>query len=328
MITHRRWHWGAFAIVLALIMASGIALGPVRISISDLLAVLSGHGTPEATAIVMTLRAPRVCLAVLVGAGLAMSGVVLQGTLRNSLAEPYLLGVSGGAAVGAVGATVAGVSALLTPLASFAGAAAAVGLAVTVARGTSSSARSDARTLLMAGVVVGAFATAVIMIMLANAPPNVVRGAMWWMMGSVGDATWSSVAWLAVYLTVGTTVLLVNARAIDVLTLGDDAAAALGVDVERRSRLLFLASALVAAATVAAAGLVGFVGLIVPHIARAAGLWRHRSLIVASALMGGTLVVTADLLARIVLPPAELPLGAVTAVLGVPFFLLQLRKAA
>jgi iron complex transport system permease protein len=179
----------------------------------------------------------------------------------------------------------------------------------------------------MAGVVVGAFANAIIMIMLANTPPNVVRGALWWMMGSVGDASWGTTGWLALYLLAGGAFLVHHARDIDVLTLGGDAAAALGVDVERASRRAFLVSALVAAASVAAAGLVGFVGLIVPHLTRAAGLSRHRPMLFASALIGATLVVAADLVARVALPPAELPLGAVTAVLGVPFFLVQLWRS-
>jgi iron complex transport system permease protein len=326
MIVHRQWHWAAFVLLLAVVMVMGVALGPVSLSVSELFGALTGHGTPMATAIVTTLRAPRVVLAALVGVGLALSGTILQGTLRNPLAEPYLLGVSGGAAVGAVGATVAGLSSLLTPLAAFAGASVAVGLALAIARGASLGTRTDSRTLLMAGVVVGAFANAVIMILLANTPPNVVRGALWWMMGSVGDASWSAVAWLSVYLVLGAAFLLYYARAVDVLTLGDDAAAALGVDVERVARRMFLVSALVAAATVAAAGLVGFVGLVVPHLARAAGLTRHRAILVASAFIGATLVVAADLVARVALPPAELPLGAVTALLGVPFFLVQLRR--
>jgi iron complex transport system permease protein len=178
----------------------------------------------------------------------------------------------------------------------------------------------------MAGVVVGAFANAFIMIVLSNVPPNVIRGALWWMMGSVGDATWGNVVSLAIYLAIGGAILLYSARDIDVLTLGEDAAAALGVDVDRVSRRAFLVSALLAAATVAMAGLVGFVGLIVPHLVRMAGITRHRPMLVATAIVGAILVVAADLLARVALPPAELPLGAVTAVIGVPFFLLQLKR--
>jgi iron complex transport system permease protein len=182
--------------------------------------------------------------------------------------------------------------------------------------------------LVMAGVVVGAFANAAIMILLANEPASTVRGALWWMMGSVSDATLGNVAVLAVYLLIGGTALVIWARELDVLTLGDEAAAGLGVDVDRAMRRIFLAASLIAAATVAGAGLVGFVGLVVPHLARMIGARRHRPLLFASALVGAILVVTADVLARSALPPSELPLGAVTAVLGVPFFLSRVRRIA
>jgi iron complex transport system permease protein len=184
------------------------------------------------------------------------------------------------------------------------------------------------RLLLMAGVVVGAFANAAIMVAYATAPPETVRGALWWMMGSVDSADWRRVSWLAAYVTLGGGVLVLWARDLDVLALGDDGAAALGVDVERASRRTYLAAALLAAATVAAAGLVGFVGLVVPHIVRAAGLRKYRALVCGAAVVGGALVIAADVVARTVRPPAELPLGAVTALIGVPFFLVQMRRLA
>jgi len=239
------------------------------------------------------------------------------------LAEPYLLGVSGGAAVGAVLATVVGLSFAFVPIAAFLGAIAAVIAAFFVARAAGS--RGDARVLLMAGVVVGAFANAAIMVMLANAEPNVVRNALWWMMGSVADATWPQIEVLFGYVVVGGTALALLGRRVDVLALGEDAAAGLGLDVDRSIRDVFILSSLVAAATVAAAGLIGFVGLVVPHIARGFGARQHRPLIVASGIIGATLVVLADLLGRVIRPPAELPLGAVTALVGVPFFLAKLR---
>jgi iron complex transport system permease protein len=279
--------------------------------------------------IIRNLRLPRIILGALVGAGLGMSGGALQGTLRNGLAEPYLLGVSGGAAVGAVIAFAFNASnAGIIALAAFGGAAVAVVLALLVARAAGSAGRGDPRTLLMAGVVIGAFANAVIMIALANAPPNTIRGALWWMMGSVADSSWSALPWLAGFIAVGSALLIYWAREIDLLALGDEPAAALGVDVESSARRIYLLAALLAAATVSAAGLIGFVGLIVPHIVRAAGIRSHRPLIVASGFVGATLVIAADLAARTIRPPGELPLGAVTAVLGVPFFLAQLRKAA
>jgi iron complex transport system permease protein len=274
--------------------------------------------------VVRVLRLPRVVLAILVGAGLGMSGAALQGTMRNPLAEPYLLGVSGGAAVGAVLATMFGFGIVALPIAAFAGAIVAVFAAFFVAH--ASGARGDPRLLLMAGVVVGAFANAAIMVLLARAEPNVVRNALWWMMGSVSDASWPQILALLAYLLVAGGALIVVAREIDVLSLGEDAAAGLGVNVDPAIRRVFLIASLLAAATVAAAGLIGFVGLVVPHLVRSAGVRRHRELLVASALAGATLVVIADLLGRTLLPPAELPLGAVTALIGVPFFLMKMRR--
>jgi iron complex transport system permease protein len=147
------------------------------------------------------------------------------------------------------------------------------------------------------------------------------------MMGSVADTTWPAVKWLAVFVVVGASLLIYWAREIDLLSLGDDAAAALGVNVDVAARRIYMLAAVLAAATVAAAGLIGFVGLIVPHIVRASGIRSHRPLIIAAGLVGASLVVGSDLAARTIRPPAELPLGAITAVLGVPFFLAQLRKA-
>ncbi|MEO6878886.1 MAG: iron ABC transporter permease, partial [Gemmatimonadaceae bacterium] len=161
---------------------------------------------------------------------------------------------------------------------------------------------------------------------LANAEPNTVRNALWWMMGSVADGTWTQIGVLLLYVLAGGAALILLGRHIDVLALGEDTAAGLGINVDVTIRRVFILASLVAAATVSAAGLVGFVGLVVPHLVRAAGVRRHRSLIVGSALTGATLVVLADLLARVLMPPAELPLGAVTALIGVPFFLVKLRR--
>jgi iron complex transport system permease protein len=318
--------WVALVAVLLLASIVAVAVGTISIPISEVWNALTSGGTSMPALVVRTLRLPRVVLAMLVGAGLGMSGAALQGTLRNPLAEPYLLGVSGGAAVGAVVASTLGVAVAFLPLAAFAGALIAVAAAFAVAH--AAGGRGDPRVLLMAGVVVGAFANAAIMVVLADAEPNVVRNALWWMMGSVSDASWSQIAILFAYVVVGGAALVLVGREIDVLSLGEDTAAGLGVNVDSAIRRVFIIASLIAAATVAAAGLVGFVGLVVPHIVRAAGVRRHRSLLVGSALAGATLVVTADLLGRILRPPAELPLGAVTALIGVPFFLIKLRKLA
>ena len=316
--------WGLLGLVLIGVAILAIAVGTIPVPISAIWDAARGTGDTQLTYVVRALRLPRVVMASLVGVGLGMSGAALQGTMRNPLAEPYLLGVSGGAAVGAVLAQAAGVAGGVLPLAAFVGAIAAVLAAFVVAH--AAGARGDPRVLLMAGVVVGAFANAAIMVVLANAEPNTVRNALWWMMGSVGEATWPQIAILLGYIVVGGGVLVALGREVDVLALGEEAAAGLGLNVDTAIRRVFLVASLLAAATVAAAGLVGFVGLVVPHIARAFGLRKHRPLLLASALVGATLVVSADLLGRVLRPPAELPLGAVTALVGVPFFLAKLRR--
>ena len=320
----RRLRWPLFVVALVGAGALGIALGTISLPLGDVWRALLGRGSPDTLTVVRLLRLPRVVLAALVGAGLGMSGAALQGTMRNVLAEPYLLGVSGGAAVGAVVAVSLGLAITLVPLAAFLGAVLAVAVAFFVAHAAGS--RGDPRVLLMAGVVVGAFANAVIMLILGSAPLGIVRDALWWMMGSVAAATWGQALWLTIYLVLGGGALLLWARHIDILALGDDEAAALGIDPDAMARRVYAAASLVAAATVAAAGLVGFVGLVVPHLVRTTGIARHRPLLLASALVGATLVVLADLAARTLRSPVELPLGAVTAVVGVPFFLVQLRR--
>lgn len=314
--------WAGLVAALLVACVLGLAIGTIRLSPAQVWDGLRGIG--ESAFVVRGLRLPRVILAALVGAGLGISGGALQGVMRNPLAEPYLLGVSGGAAVGAVIATSVGLAAAFVPIAAFVGAILAVAAAFVVAR--AAGARGDPRVLLMAGVVVGAFANAAIMVALARAEPNTVRNALWWMMGSAGEATWPQIAVLVIYVGVGGAILVLLGREIDVLSLGEEAAAGLGLDVDAALRRVLFVASLVTAATVAAAGLVGFVGLVVPHLARAAGLRGHRGLLIGSALNGATLVVVADLLGRVLLPPAELPLGAVTALVGVPFFLIKLRR--
>jgi len=318
-----------FALVLALIAAAllSLAVGPVAISLTDIWAALGGAGDAQTIAIIQTIRLPRVLLGLAVGAGLSVSGVALQATLRNPLAEPYLLGVSGGAAVGAVLGTALGwMQPGAIALAAFGGAAVAVLLVLAVAH--AAGAGSSSPVLVMAGVVVGAFANAAILVVLAGAPAGAVRDALWWMMGSLSGATWQAAAWLALFVAIGSAALWIRAREIDVLSLGGDAAAALGVDVDRATRTVFLISAVLAAATVSAAGLIGFVGLLVPAIIRALGARTSRSTLVAAAIGGAALVVAADVVARTVRSPAELPLGAVTALVGVPFFLARMRRSA
>jgi len=317
--------WGTLVLALVLATMLGLGLGAVPIAAADILDALRGIGDPLTVSIVRDVRLPRVLLAMFAGAALAVSGATLQGVLRNPLAEPYLLGVSGGAAVGAVLAVSSGLAGAITVSgAAFAGATGATLLVLTLAR--LAGGRFDPRLLVMAGVVVGAFANAAIMIALSGASPTAVRGALWWMMGSLADADLASVGTLAVLVFIGGAVLITRARDIDALGLGEDAAAGLGVAPERAAPVLFLAAALLAASTVAAAGLIGFVGLVVPALARSLGARRARPTMLAAALLGAALLILADLLARTVRAPIELPVGAVTAIVGVPFFLVRMGR--
>lgn len=322
-----RSRWALAAIALLVVAFVGIVVGSVALTPAAVWQAVRGTGDPMAVTIVRDLRVPRVALAALVGAALGTSGGALQGALRNALAEPYLLGVSGGAAVGAVLTFALGVTdPILVPLGAFVGAGAASALVLGIAR--VSGGRADPRLLVMGGVVVGAFANAIVMVALANASADTIRDALWWMMGSVADARWRQVAVLALYVVLAGGALLRWARDLDALALGEEAAAALGVEVDRVGPRVFLAASLLAAASVASAGLVGFVGLVVPHLARALGARAHRPLLAASALFGATLVVAADVAARTARPPSELPLGAVTALVGVPFFLWRLARSS
>ena len=319
--------WPLAVVALLAFCFIGIAVGSEPLAFGDVMRALNGTADTTVDSIVRTLRAPRVVLACLLGAGLAASGGALQGAMRNPLAEPYLLGVSGGAAVGAVLAvTVFAAPLTIVPVAAFLGSVTAVACVLLVAR--AAGGRSDPRILLMAGVVIGAFGNASIMVLLTSVAPEKAHTALWWMMGSAAEARWNNVAVLAVFVLIGLLSLVFVSPEIDALALGDDSAAALGVDIDRATWRVFLIGSLLAAATVAAAGLIGFVGLVVPHIVRAFGIRRHREMILGSALAGAALVVAADMLARTIAAPRELPLGAVTALIGVPFFLIRLRRTS
>jgi iron complex transport system permease protein len=307
--------------------ALSIRVGSVTLDASAVWAAITGHGDAANAAIVRGLRLPRATAAALVGAALAVSGVTFQALLRNALAEPYVLGVSGGAGLGAVAAIVLGgltTSPTSISAAAFAGAAVSIALVLRVAAGVGPT--LDTRVLLLAGVVVGAFANAGIFLILSIADVAAFRSATGWMMGSLSGSTWSGAVTLAGYLLPTIILLLALARPLNALAIGEDTAAYLGVSVERTKWLAFAAASVLAAAAVAAAGIIGFVGLIVPHAARLAWGSDHRMLLPASALLGATFVLVTDTAARTAFAPTELPLGAVTAVVGVPLFVALLRR--
>jgi iron complex transport system permease protein len=314
-------------LLLGLAGMLAVRVGAVGLSLSDILAALRGTADSATRTIVVGLRIPRVVLAALCGAALAISGATYQALLRNTLAEPYILGVSSGAALGAVAATVLGLdrlSAWIIPAFAFAGAIVAIVLVLRVA--LVAGRVLDRRTLLLAGVVVGAFCNAAVLLFLTFADAESFRSAVFWMMGSLAGATWRHVLLLAVPLVIASVVLFGLARALNLLAVGEATAAALGVPVERVKYLCFALASVLAAAAVAVSGVIGFVGLIIPHAVRL--LWgsNYRQLLPAAALLGAIFLVVTDAAARTVAAPTELPIGVLTALVGVPVFVMLLRR--
>lgn len=321
----RRWLLLIAGAVAAL--ALGTALGPTALDPGTVLSAVIGTGDDATMIIVRDLRVPRVLLAFLVGGSLAVTGAALQALVRNPLADPYLLGLSGGAGLGAVLAIALRIaSPWAVPLAALAGALAAVALVYRLA--LIAGGVLDARVLLLGGVVVGAFAASLMGAVMAVSPAPEVRNALLWLLGSFGRASWHSVTLFAAYAALPLATLYALARPLDLLTLGEESAQFLGADVERAKRMLYVAASLLTAVAVSLSGIIGFVGLVVPHAARLVWGRLHRALLPAAFLLGGILMVVADALARTLFAPVELPVGVVTALIGVPIFVLLVRRWA
>jgi iron complex transport system permease protein len=317
----------ALAALVACALLVGVRVGAVHLSAREVVDAARGLGDPTTVAIVRRIRLPRAVLAALVGGALAASGATFQALLRNPLAEPYILGVAGGAAVGAVAAVALGGFVASAAPVSFAAFAGAVGAVLLVFRIAAAAGRAlDTRVLLLAGVVAGAFFNAVIMLALTFADSDSFRSAMFWMMGSFSGATWRSDAVLAIAAAPALLVLMALARPLNLLAVGEETAAYLGTNVERTKVVAFAVASLLTAASVAASGVIGFVGLVVPHVVRMVWGSDHRFLLPASVLLGAAFVVLADALARAAAAPTELPVGVVTAFVGVPFFVWLLRR--
>jgi iron complex transport system permease protein len=324
-----RWALGILLlVVLAGCFVLGVRFGSVPLSTGDVLGALAGRGDETTRDIVVRIRMPRVVLAILIGGGLSLAGATFQALLRNPLAEPYILGISGGASVGAVivlafGFASAGSWAL--PLAAFAGALVAIGLVFRVATATGHA--MDVRVLLLAGVVVAAFFSACIAFILSISPARTVQSAVLWIMGSLAAADWTSVVLTAAYTLPAALLLVGLARPLNLMAIGEETAHYLGTDVEGVKRLSLAIAALITASGVAVAGVIGFVGLVVPHALRLVIGSDHRTLLPFSFLAGAAFLTIADLIARMLLAPTEIPIGVITAFVGVPFFLVLLRRS-
>lgn len=322
----------AFAVLAAALLA-GLLVGPVSMPVGGVLAEVADRlplisidsGLDERrAAIVWEIRLPRVVLGALVGAVLSVSGAAYQGVFRNPLADPYLLGVAAGAGLGATIVIVGGGSSGLIPVAAFLGAVAAV-VAAYALGALGGGVRSGAM-LILAGVAVAAFFTAA-QTFVQQQHTDSIREVFSWILGRLGTSGWSEVAVLTPYAVVSTIVILLHRRLLDVLAVGEDEAGTLGVDPNRVRSLVVLAATLGTAAAVAVSGLIGFVGIIVPHTVRLMAGVSYRVILPLTVIGGAAFLVLADLAARTVLSPAEVPIGVVTAFVGAPFFALVLRTS-
>ncbi|MFB4314346.1 FecCD family ABC transporter permease [Actinomadura sp. 21ATH] len=311
-----------------LVGAAGLPLGGVLKALLDRLpfvSVDSGLSVVERN-VLFELRLPRVLMSALVGGLLAMAGAGYQGVFRNPLADPYLLGAAAGAGVGATLIIVVtpGDPAYSVPLAAFAGAIGGVFLAYALGNMAGRGGGSGAATLVLAGVAVSSFLSAV-QTFLQQAKAEELQRIYSWILGGVGSADWRQLAMVAPYALVSTVVLLLHGRLLDVLGVGDEEASALGLSAARVRLVVLVAASLATACAVAVSGLIGFVGIVVPHVVRRLAGSSYRVVLPLSLLGGGAFLGLADLVARSVVAPGELPLGVVTAFVGGPFFVLVLR---
>ena len=312
----------ALSVIAVLAMIFALAIGSVTIAPADIWAVLQGEGSLLHSTLIWDLRLPRTLAAFATGGLLAVAGALMQVLLRNPLADPYVLGLSGGAAVGALLAMLAGMGTLLISGSAFAGAMLATVLVFGLAHGTGSW---TASRLLLTGVVVAAGWGALITLMLALTPSYKLPGMLYWLMG---DVSYARTPWPALLvLALAILVIMPLARNLNVLARGSMQAAALGVSVRPLEWTIYLLASLMTATAVTTAGSIGFVGLIVPHMLRLVLGNDQRIILPASALAGGTLLVLADTLARTVIAPEQLPVGVITALLGVPTFLYLLHRS-
>jgi len=323
--------WLALPLLSATLLISvllSLGLGSADVGFTDALRALTGgEGGPEA-GIVRDIRLPRTVLAVLVGALLAISGTIMQAFFRNVMAGPYLVGVSSGAALGAVLAMICGWEVRLgkfstVPLSAFVFALGVVALVYGLNRRRG---RLHTSGLLLTGIAIGSAISAVVALLMITSERS-IHQVLFWLLGSLSAARWDHVEIVLPYAGAGLLIAFVLARDLDLLLWGDVTGASLGVPVERTRTVLLAASALMTAAAVAVSGVIGFVGLMVPHIARFLLGALHRRLLVGSALLGGILLLWADILARTLRAPTELPLGAITAIVGAPFLVYLCSRA-
>ncbi len=327
----------ALGVALIAVAVVAVGVGPVGVAPDVVARVIAGElglrvaetWSASERSIVWLIRLPRVLLGVFVGAALALSGVAIQALVRNPLADPYLLGISSGASTGAAASILfgfgSGLGAIALTGSAFAGALFAIVLVLSIAR---IGGRLVTSRLVFAGIAVGFALTALTnFLVFASSSRDGTRAVLFWMLGSLAQARWSSVPLLVVAILAAVILLTAWSRRFDALAIGDDTALALGTDPTRFRAIAAVAVSLTVAVAVAVSGLIGFVGLVVPHIARRLVGGRHRILFPVAALVGAVLLVAADALARVVFAPRELPLGILTALLGTPLLIALVRRS-
>ena len=329
----RRWHparlYTVGGLLLALSILAALSWGSVAISWRAMPALfwqwISGAQLSPPAMVLWEIRLPRILLAGLIGGVLAVVGASLQALLRNALADPYVLGVSSGAALGAVVGGLVGGSLHEASLTLFLWAFAGSLLTLVVLyRISSVHGLLPVQTLLLAGVVINAIFSALVLFAVAMVEPSRLFGLLSWLMGSIGSADYRIVGLLFVYSLIGLLLLFGKAEQLNLLTLGDESAKSLGVEPERLKRFVFIVTALLTGAVVSLSGMIGFIGMMVPHALRLLIGPDHRFLLPAAAVVGAAFLILADLMARSLLAPTELPVGVITALLGGPFFLFLL----
>ncbi|MBW6464665.1 MAG: iron chelate uptake ABC transporter family permease subunit [Firmicutes bacterium] len=325
-------------LALILVMIFGMIWGAVSIGWRNIFAILLDmlpfyeSETAAEVAVVyrdilLQIRIPRVLLAAAVGSSLAVSGAVFQGLFRNPMADPYVIGISSGAALGAVFAMLSGFSLTIggfgaVPLFAFFGGIATITLVYSMAR---VGRAVPVMTLLLAGIAVSAFLSAIVSLLTYFAGEK-LHMVVFWMMGGLGGATWQQVKIMLPYAMVGYICVSIFSRELNAMLLGEETAGNLGVDTEKVKKILLAGASLLVAAAVSTSGIIGFVGLVVPHFIRLVAGPDHRFLLPASAILGATLLIATDMLARVIIAPTELPVGIITAMIGAPMFIYLLKK--
>jgi len=305
--------------------------GSADIKLKDLLEIFSNSPSQAwwntKAIILLKVRLPRILLACMVGGALAVSGVVLQALLRNPLADPYILGVSSGSALGAIIAILLGLNITIgalpsIPLFGFAGGLLTILFVYHISK---IHRKISIHTMLLVGVVTGAILAAIIMFITSIAGPHKVQGIIFWLMGSLSSQEYPMVAIVSFYVIVGILILLYHARGLNLLVLGEESATQLGLEVERTKKIAFIGASLITGAAVSVSGLIGFVGILIPHLMRMIIGSDHRLLLPAAGLFGSIYLILADTLARTLMAPTEIPVGVITAICGGPFFIYLLK---